>query len=234
LGFAAACAAFWYLTTKSSGSHVAIPGVIAGMIALVVALLLSLLVAFLTKRHSQMRLTGQEITLFSLPKRAIVSLTLQYLEHGIVLKTGATFFFFIVILVLAAIDRMKWVPATPHQRLALVAWLAALYVVVILVKAVVWNSVGANLTVSIHSQNDSCTDLETASQQWLSEHPDRAINNWSLPNLAISLQDFAPTRYLLTTAEDCKRLSENGEAALVPWESIPALVGELPGRVARS
>ncbi|KAA6183498.1 hypothetical protein F2Q65_15670 [Thiohalocapsa marina] len=236
-GFAVACAAFWYLTTKSSSGHVVIPGAIAGMIALVVVLLLSLLIAFLTSRYSQMRLSSQQITLFSLPTLAIGSLASQYFEHGIVLKTGATFFFFVMILVLAAIDRMKRARALLPQRLAFAAWLAALYLVVIFVKAVVWNIVGANLIASLPSQNDTCIDLETTRPQWLSEYPGAAINNWSLPSLAIALQDSSPPRYLLKTTEDCKLLSENSELALAPWERIPVWLAncrvETPGTSCR-
>ncbi len=161
---------------------------------------------------------------------AIISALLlvsQYLYQNFPLKTGLSLFISILIMLMATVDSVTEISAFEvKQRFRLVTALSFIFVSVILVKSLIWQTSIHKLLKETALTKQTCTEImyqDTIISEdfiWLEQNPYTIINNWALPALALIVQDSSP-RKLLLEKNSCELYYRSGIVQIDPWSKIP-------------
>jgi hypothetical protein len=142
-------------------------------------------------------------------------------SRGFPLKTGLTLFAFLCIALMASADSLREMSRFERtQRLRLVATLSCIFALVTTSKSLLWYSSVQKLRQTISMTDTSCAELTSQDFSWLQRNPYRIIYNWSLPTLALVVQDTRP-RKLVLEEHGCQLFDELGVVQIDPWTSIP-------------
>lgn len=145
----------------------------------------------------------------------------QYLYESFPLKTGLSLFASMLIMLMASIDSVRKITKVElNQRFRLVTALSIIFAVVIITKSFIWQSSIQKLTRSLAKTNKPCIEVISKDFAWIERNPYRIINNWSLPSLALVVQDRHP-RKLLLEANSCQLYYQSGIVQIDPWTKIP-------------
>lgn len=137
------------------------------------------------------------------------------------LKTGLALLVSLLMMLMMSIDSQNIFTQTETMhRFRLVITLAIVFSVVIASKSLIWYSSVHKLEKSLVVSNGDCTEVVSDDFTWLQRNPYNIINNWSLPSLALVMQDHQP-RKLLLEAHSCKLFYELGMVQIDPWTKIP-------------
>jgi hypothetical protein len=194
-------------------------------IFLIVALVIGV-ICLLTKLVSKknISLSGKlYICGMSLAVAAACLLLSQYFSGAgeFPLKTGLALFASIVIMFMACIDilgEISFIERT--HRFRLVTTLSVIFSLVIISKSWIWQTSTRKLEQSLLRADSQCIELVSKEFLWLEKNPYNIINNWSLPSLALVMQDNHP-RKLLLEKDSCKIFHESGMVQLDPWTNLP-------------
>jgi hypothetical protein len=133
------------------------------------------------------------------------------------LKTGLALFAALLILLMAAIDSGRDHTADEHLwRFRFVVVFAMIFTGVMIAKSLMWWAAVHKLEQSLLQTEGSCLEITSAEFRWLETSPYTIINNWSLPSLALVIQDEQPRKALLAQ-NDCRVLQETGMIQVDPW-----------------
>jgi hypothetical protein len=137
------------------------------------------------------------------------------------LKTGLTLFASMLIMLMAAVDSLREISHFESiQRFRLVTALSIIFSFVIISKSLIWQSSIQKLEQSLLMTGNSCIEVVAEDFPWLERNPYNIINNWSLPSLALIMQD-SPPRKLLLEKNGCKVYYESGMVQIDPWTNLP-------------
>ena len=110
------------------------------------------------------------------------------------LKTGATVLIAAVLLVLAALDSTRDHPSFDVRRRELfVLNAAAVFAVLVLCKAAIWDAATTRLAQGLAASAAACVEIDDASMDWVRRSPGAILNNWSLPTLGLVSAPSAAT-----------------------------------------
>ena len=138
-------------------------------------------------------------------------------ERQFTLKMGLDLFVALLIMLMAAVDSMRDVPVYEHNlRFRLVLALSTIFVGVIVVKSSMWHVSVQKLEWVLSQTNGSCAEMTSIDFRWLEKSPYTMINNWSLPSLALVVQDEQPRKALLAQ-NDCQVFYQSGLIQVDPW-----------------
>jgi hypothetical protein len=138
-------------------------------------------------------------------------------ERLFTLKMGLDLFVALLIMFIAAVDSSREVPAYEHiLRFNLVLTISTICVCVIVVKSSMWHASVHRLEQALWQTNSSCAEMTSRDFQWLEKSPYTMLNNWSLPSLALVVQDKHPRKALLAQS-DCQVLNQSGMIQVDPW-----------------
>ena len=142
-------------------------------------------------------------------------------ERQFTLKMGLDLFAALAIMAMAAIDCVREViPEERILRLRLVLALSVIFASVIMVKSLLWHASVQRMEQTLEKTTDTCVEMTSANFQWLAKSPYTIINNWSLPSLALVMQDEHPRKALLAQ-NDCEVFYRSGMIQLDPWSFFP-------------
>ncbi|MDQ2693563.1 MAG: hypothetical protein M3Y68_16105, partial [Chloroflexota bacterium] len=111
-------------------------------------------------------------------------------ERLFTLKMGSDLFVSLLIMGLAAIDSGRaLIPSEYLWRSRLVIALGGIFVCVILAKAAMWQTSVQRLEQTLRHADDACLEMTSSEFGWLQNSPYTIIHNWSLPSLALVIQD---------------------------------------------
>jgi len=137
------------------------------------------------------------------------------------LKTGLTLFASMLIMFMASVDSLREISHFESiQRFRLVTALSIIFSFVIISKSLIWQSSIQKLEQSLLMTGNSCVEVVAEDFLWLERNPYNIINNWSLPSLALVIQDNPP-RKLLLEKNGCKVYYESGMVQIDPWTNLP-------------
>ena len=143
----------------------------------------------------------------------------QYIlvERMFTLKMGLDLFVVLAIMLIAAIDSMhEGISQEQMLRFRLVVALSAIFASVMIAKSVMWHISAQRLAQTLRQTSESCVETTSADFQWLSNSPYTIIDNWSLPSLALVMQDEQPRKALLAQ-DDCEVFYQSGMIQVDPW-----------------
>jgi hypothetical protein len=154
----------------------------------------------------------------ALPWSAACALMARYTLLGsFPLKTGATVVIAAALIVLAALDAVRdHAPAETQRRGAFVVNAAAVFAVLVLAKAAIWDAANARLEQTLATSTTDCVETSDPSMNWVRRSPGAILNNWSLPSLALVGAPRHPV-VLVLEAGDCARFALEGEVVVDPW-----------------
>jgi len=137
------------------------------------------------------------------------------------LKTGLALFTSMLIMGMASYDSTRDMSHLEiNQRFRLVTALSIIFSLVIISKSLIWQSSIHKLEQSLVMTTEQCIEVVPEDFPWLERNPYNIINNWSLPSLALVVQDNLP-RKLLLEKNDCKLYYESGMVQIDPWTNLP-------------
>jgi hypothetical protein len=138
-------------------------------------------------------------------------------ERLFTLKTGLDLFVVLLIMTMAVMDSMR---DLMHQeyvwRFRLVIALSIIFAGVMIAKSTMWRASVHKLEQTLEQTDDSCAERGSTDFGWLQNSPYTMINNWSLPSLALVMQDQQP-RKLLLESNDCQLFYQSGMVQVDPW-----------------
>ena len=138
-------------------------------------------------------------------------------ERLFTLKMGSDLFVALLIMSLAAVDNGRdLMPSEYLWRSRFVLALAATFACVILAKAAMWQASVQRLEQTLLQADDSCLEMTSSEFPWLQKSPYTMIHNWSLPSLALVVQDEQPRKALLAQG-DCEVFYKSGMIQVDPW-----------------
>ena len=138
-------------------------------------------------------------------------------ERMFTLKMGSDLFVALLIMSVAAIDSgREIVPFERILRSRLVLALSTIFVCVMVAKSVMWHTAVQRLENTLRQTNDTCVEVSSSDLRWLQNSPYTMINNWSLPSLALVVQDERPRKALLAQ-NDCQIFDQSGMIQVDPW-----------------
>ncbi len=136
------------------------------------------------------------------------------------LKTGLSVFAAMVLMVLAAADATSTPsPTAPRERFRLTVVLAAVFAAVIVTKSILWHRATIALADTLASARAACIETDDDAVAWVHQRRFTILDNWSLPSLALVVQD-APPRTLLLEPGDCGKWADTGIVQLDPWTAL--------------
>ena len=142
-------------------------------------------------------------------------------ERQFTLKMGLDLFVTLSIMAIAVIDSLRDVTLEERiLRFRLVLALSVIFASVIIVKSIFWQISVQRLEQTLHQAKDVCVEMTPAEYQWLPKSPYTIINNWSLPSLALVIQDERPRKALLAI-NDCEVFYRSGMIQIDPWSQLP-------------
>ena len=137
------------------------------------------------------------------------------------LKTGLALFASMLIMLMASVDSLREISRFESiQRFKLVTALSVIFSLVIISKSLIWQSSIQKLEQSLLMTGNPCIEIVAEDFPWLERNPYNIINNWSLPSLALVMQDNPP-RKLLLEKNGCKVYYESGMVQIDPWTNLP-------------
>jgi len=188
--------------------------------------------ALAVHRHGSQRLSAADRAMLILPWSAASAIVTHYaLLESFPLKTGATALFAAVLLVFTALDSTRdHPPAEMQHRELFVLNAAAIFAVLVLGKAAIWDAATTRLAQYLGASTAACVEIDDASLDWVRRSPGAILNNWSLPTLGLVNAPLQPP-VLLLEAGDCDRFARSGEIAVDPWtvltkQHLPFVFGE--------
>ena len=138
-------------------------------------------------------------------------------ERLFTLKAGLDLFVALFLMGIAALDGGREISTQDGIfRSRFVLALSTIFVCVIAAKSVMWQTSLQRLEHTLLQTNEPCVEFTSIDFQWLQKSPYTIINNWSLPSLALVIQDDRPRKALLAQG-DCQVLSESGMIQVDPW-----------------
>jgi len=138
-----------------------------------------------------------------------------------VLKAGLALFTAVLVMTMAVCDSLGAISSSERvQRFNLVAMLVIVFAVVVGVKSLIWRSAVHKLEQTLSLSKNVCDEIGSNDYAWLNDAPYRIINKWSLPSLALLLQD-KEFRKVLVTENGCRLFYESGLVQIDPWTRIP-------------
>lgn len=164
---------------------------------------------------------------------AVAVITRYTLLDSFPLKTGATVLIAAMLLVFAALDSTREQrPIDIRCREHFVLNAAAVFAVLVLCKAAIWDAATARLAQDLASNTRACVEIDDASMDWVRRSPGAILNNWSLPTLGLVHASMQPPVLLLEHG-DCERFARSGEIVVDPWtvlvpRQLPFVFGKLP------
>ncbi len=142
-------------------------------------------------------------------------------EKQFTLKMGLDLFAALGIMCVAAIDSARAIsPSEQILRFRLICVLSIIFACAIIGKSILWQTSVVQLERALQQTKDACVEVTSADFQWLPKSPYTIINNWSLPSLALVIQDHRPRKALLAQ-HDCEGFAKLGMIQLDPWSLIP-------------
>jgi hypothetical protein len=108
-----------------------------------------------------------------------------------------------------------------HNGSKLTLALCLAFAAVIVIKSFIWYSAVQNLKQALFTLNARCAETLAPEFGWIDNGPLKILNNWSLPSLALIVQDTRP-RKLLLAPNDCSRFHDSGLIPIDPWTKISA------------
>lgn len=133
------------------------------------------------------------------------------------LKTGATALIAAGLLVFAASDSLRdRLPDDLRRRKLFALHAGAVFAVLALSKAAIWDAATTRLTRELAARTAACAEIDDASMDWVRRSPGAILNNWSLPTLSLVSATTLPP-VLLLEAGDCERFARSGEIVVDPW-----------------
>src|SRR5262249_46239472 len=99
----------------------------------------------------------------------------------------------------------------------------------IISKSLIWYSSTQKLEQSLLAAHETCVEIAPPDFAWVQENPYNIIDNWSLPTLALVMQDSQP-RKLLLEKNDCGAYYASGKVQIDPWTNLPRNALLLPPR----
>ena len=130
---------------------------------------------------------------------------------------GSDLFVVLLIMGLAVIDNGRnLIPPENLWRSRFVLALAAIFACVVLAKSWIWQTSVQRLEQTLGQVKGSCVEMTSDEFRWLQRSPYTMMNNWSLPSLALVVQDEQPRKALLAQG-DCQVLSQSGMIQVDPW-----------------
>ena len=138
-------------------------------------------------------------------------------ERQFTLKMGVDLFVALSIMAMAIIDSVREViPPERILRFRLVSVLSTIFACVIIGKSILWQTSVERLEHTLQQTKGGCVEMTSTDFQWLSKSPYTIINNWSLPSLALVIQDERPRKALLAQ-NDCEVFYRSGMIQVDPW-----------------
>jgi hypothetical protein len=120
----------------------------------------------------------------------------------------------------AVADRMRNPMPQEHAwRFRLVIVLVVIFAGVTIAKSLMWRASVHRLEQTLRQTQSSCLEIGPAGFQWLENYPYSIVNNWSLPTLALVVQDQRP-RKLLLEQNGCRLAAQSGKVQIDPWNLI--------------
>lgn len=142
-------------------------------------------------------------------------------ERIFTLKMGSDLFAVLFIMMLAIIDSgREEMSFDSLLRSRFVIALSILYCGVVLTKSMIWQTSVHRLEQSLRQTSVTCTEITPSSYRWLERPPYTILNNWSVPSLALVIQDHQP-RKLLLAQNDCQLFYRSGDVQIDPWSQVP-------------
>jgi hypothetical protein len=141
-------------------------------------------------------------------------------ERLFTLKAGWDLFVVLLIMAMATIDSVREI--IPYERILrfrFVLALSTIFVCVMLVKSVMWQTSIQRLEQTLWQTRDTCVEVTSTDFQWLEKSPYTMINNWALPSLALVIQDERPRKVLLAQ-NDCQVFYQSGMVQVDPWSLL--------------
>jgi hypothetical protein len=143
----------------------------------------------------------------------------QYIlvERLFTLKMGLDLFVALAIMLIATVDSVRErISQERMLRFRLVVALSTIFAGVIIAKSVMWHISVQRLAETLQQTRESCVATTSDDFQWLQNSPYTMINNWSLPSLALVMQDEQPRKALLAQ-NDCEVFYQSGMVQVDPW-----------------
>jgi hypothetical protein len=148
-------------------------------------------------------------------------LVFQYSYREFPLKTGLSMLASLTILLMMAFDSAEKTTAIEMiHRFRLTTVLAIVFSLVIVSKALIWQSSIHKLRQSISKSEGACLELNTENFKWLNTNPYKIINTWALPSLALIEQDIQPRKLLLEKGS-CKIYRDSSLVKFDEWTLMP-------------
>ena len=142
-------------------------------------------------------------------------------ERQFTLKMGLDLFVALSIMAMAVYDSMREVISSERGlRFRLVLVLSTIFACVMIIKSAMWHISTQKLAQTLHQANGSCVEITSVDFPWLENSPYTMINNWSLPSLALVMQDERPRKALLAE-NDCETFYQSGMIQIDPWSQLP-------------
>ena len=138
-------------------------------------------------------------------------------ERQFTLKMGLDLFVALLIMSIAVLDSLREVTSDEGVlRFRLAVALSAIFALAITAKSAMWYISVQRLEQTLSTTNGACAEMSSADFRWLQNSPYTMINNWSLPSLALVVQDEQPRKALLAQ-NDCQIFLESGMIQVDPW-----------------
>ena len=138
-------------------------------------------------------------------------------ERLFTLKMGSDLLVALLIMTAAGMDSGRELrPSEYLWRSRFVLALAAIFACVILAKAAMWQTSVQRLEQTLGQVNDACLEMTSSEFRWLQRSPYTMIHNWSLPSLALVVQDEQHRKALLAQG-DCEVFYNSGMIQVDPW-----------------
>jgi hypothetical protein len=165
----------------------------------------------------KLRLLYLACTLLAVAASSLLLAQYVLAERQFTLKMGLDLLVALSIMAIAALDSVREViPQERILRFRLVFALSIIFAGVMIAKSVMWQTSVARLGQTLRQTKDGCVETTSTDFQWLSKSPYTIINNWSLPSLALVIQDEGPRKALLAQ-NDCEIFYRSGMIQVDPW-----------------